>query len=460
MNLTPQQENFISRFSQGEALACRAVAGSGKTTTLVAAFNASAKPKSRSLVLAFNKRNAEELQAKLPAEVTAMTLNALGHRAYVNGTGLRPKLDSRKLWGIWNEHPQSGKLKKYAEEILDLTRLARIIGLSPGVSGKPGPDYALWEAAADDMDLDWSDTFADIAADILGRSTTAALKGTIDFDDQLYIPVLFGLPFPKFDRIAVDEAQDLSLLQHEMVGRAAAAGCQMVAIGDPNQAIYAWRGASSNSFYDLVRKFSLTEAALTASFRCPRAVVREAQKYVPDIEAAGDFEGSVDFSPTMPIPALRKAVLSRYNAPLVDYAFRAIRQGVGVDYKGRDFIKNLKKIHQKYPTPAALAEWLEHEKANKKTEGARQKAEDKYQSLLSLHANGSNKVEEVIAKLAATPQDQALVLSTIHKAKGLEWDDVTFLDYSKLRWEGQEPNCWYVGCTRAKRALHLHTPAK
>jgi superfamily I DNA/RNA helicase len=79
---------------------------------------------------------------------------------------------------------------------------------------------------------------------------------------------------------------------------------------------------------------------------------------------------------------------------------------------------------------------------------------------MSLHANGSDKVAEVIAKLAATPPDKALVLSTIHKAKGLEWDDVTFLDYNQLREGGHERNCWYVGVTRAKKKLTLHLSSR
>jgi superfamily I DNA/RNA helicase len=457
---TEQQKDFILRFSQGESLACRAVAGSGKTTTLVAAFNAAPKAKSRSIVLAFNKRNADELQARLPPGVEAKTLNALGHAAYINGTGLRPKLDARKLWSIWSEHPLSRKLKQHADEILELTKLARVSGLQPGTPGKEKPDFAEWEAQANERDIDWSLPLAEVAADILKQSTQMALKGTLDFDDQLYIPIIFNLPFQKYDRLAVDEVQDLSALQHEMIARSRATNGQMVGVGDPAQAIYAWRGAHDNSFYVFKERFALTDAKLTASFRCPRSVVREAQKYVPDIEAAGNFEGLVISDSAMPIPGLSKTVLARYNSSLVEYAFRAIRQGIGVDYKGRDFVKNLERIHAKYPTPEALKEWKQQELLKKRSENARQKIEDKYASLISLHANGSTRVAEVINKLAGTPPDKALVLSTIHKAKGLEWDDVTFLDYNQLRNEGQERNCWYVGVTRAKKKLTLHTPAK
>jgi hypothetical protein len=43
--------------------------------------------------------------------------------------------------------------------------------------------------------------------------------------------------------------------------RSLAPNGQLTIVGDPNQAIYAWRGASSSSFHDLIEKFYGNQAS-------------------------------------------------------------------------------------------------------------------------------------------------------------------------------------------------------
>ena len=265
---------------------------------------------------------------------------------------------------------------------------------------------------------------------------------------------MYGSPFDRFQCVAVDEAQDLSPLQHQMVARSLRDKGQIVVVGDPNQAIYSFRGASNMSFNQLVERFNLPIMPLTASFRCPRAVVREAQRYVPDIVAASDREGSVLRTLTAPKPRLHSTVLCRFNAPLVALAFRAIKARVSVNYLGRDFLSGLKALHKKHPTPKALTDWFENQKATVRTEGALARATDRFESLMSLHEEGD--VDRALTELLAAPKAEAFTLSTIHKAKGLEWKDVTYLNYHKQTQGDQEDNMRYVGCTRSMDTLTLH----
>jgi hypothetical protein len=44
---------------------------------------------------------------------------------------------------------------------------------------------------------------------VLTDSIRLAYEGQIDFDDQIYMPTLFGGTFPRFPLVMVDEAQDL-----------------------------------------------------------------------------------------------------------------------------------------------------------------------------------------------------------------------------------------------------------
>lgn len=449
-NLTPQQSAIISAFKSGESMAIRSVAGSGKTTTLVECFQ---HAPSSSLSVAFNKRNAEDLASKMPSHVVSKTMNALGHAAWIGHIGKYPKVEADKLFKLLKSAPDYSEIRENTSEILQLVRLAKSFGIKSGWNtGKLDKDF--WLDIADEYDIEDAENLLPYAEWLLIESCKQAFQGLIDFDDQIYMPITYGSPFKKFSCVAVDEAQDLSSMQHEMVRKSLAPGGQLIVVGDPNQAIYAWRGASSNSFQDLIEKFSLSLRNLTVSFRCPRNIVEEAKKYVPDIEAASDMQGSVT-SLTVPIePQPGIAVISRTNAPLIRLAFKSLRKRQAVAYTGKDFLTGLKALNKKYPTIASLEKWKASELAKTDKAAKRVRIEDKFFAMQALHESGN--VVQAIEQLTRTPPGQALTLSTIHKAKGLEWEHVVYLDYAK-EWKGnQESNIKYVGVTRAKQSLVLH----
>ena len=449
---TDQQSAIISAFRQGESFAVRAVAGSGKTTTLVEAFQAA--PAS-ALSIAFNKKIADELASRMPPYVVSKTMNSLGHTAWAKHVGKRLTLDTKKLFNLWDGYPDRKQFNKDdTRDILRLVKIARNAGLASGIYNQPEIDREAWLALADEYDVVDAENLLDPAYWLLQACVTASFRGLIDFDDQIYMPVLFKSPFTRYSCVAVDEAQDLSPLQHQMVMRSLATQGQLIVVGDPNQAIYHFRGASSSSFDDLRINADLKLLPMTKSFRCPRSVVTEAQRYVPDIEAAGDFQGEV-----LPLtgeinPRLRVTVLSRTNAPLIDRAFASLRNGISFNFLGRDFLSGLKALHKKYPSRVALEAWYKAEQLRLKGDGAKARAADRYQSMLTLHASGDP--VKTLEALSSAPKENAFTLSTIHKSKGLEWDEVIYNEYEK-EWTGvQEDNIKYVGVTRAKRKLHLH----
>ena len=83
--------------------------------------------------------------------------------------------------------------------------------------------------------------------------------GAVDFDDLIALPVLILRKHPgtlaqyrkRFRSISVDEVQDINRAQYELVRLLAADGSGLCAIGDPDQSIYAFRGADPGYF----RKF-------------------------------------------------------------------------------------------------------------------------------------------------------------------------------------------------------------
>lgn len=447
-SFTPQQSAVISAIASGESIAARAVAGSGKTTTLIAGLSGTS---AEGIALAFNKRNAEDLQAKLPSgsSITAKTLNALGHRIWSDHLRKRLIVTSDKTADIIKS--RSWKLERDEwSALVRMVSIAKARAISPGILNRPDPDFEEWLAGAQQIDIpdDLFHALAPQALEVLRESCKQAWAGKIDFDDQLYMPVVFNSRFPSFPLVAVDEAQDLSPLQHEMVARLQPK--QLIVVGDPAQAIYAFRGASSSSYHDLVERFSLREMPLTVSFRCPHLIGAEARRYVADFQCvAAAPQGSVQ---TLSEPALTPgAIICRYNAPLIRLAFRAIREGIPIEFLGRDFLAGLKSIAKKAPTQAALDAWLDARLREARTRGAKSRATDQHASLSVIYASGGDPIKH-LEKLSAKTGAR-LILSSVHKAKGLEWSAVTFLEYNPRAEGEQEPNINYVGVTRAQQSL-------
>src|SRR5947208_1100609 len=101
---------------------------------------------------------------------------------------------------------------------------------------------------------------------------------------MVYLPVALGLPVERYDLLLIDEAQDLSRVQQ---GLAKMSGRRLVFCGDDKQSLYGFAGADCDSLPRLTEELSRTPRGvvtlpLTQTRRSSKAVVREAQKYVPD----------------------------------------------------------------------------------------------------------------------------------------------------------------------------------
>lgn len=462
MPFTDEQEAFISVIGTGESCAAEAVAGSGKTTTLVAAL--AAVPHSSGIFLVFNKANATALQSKITRPgYEAKTLNALGHGIWSKKLGKRLTLNSRKTGDNLTTFVNEQKLKLGDGDFIDLCKtisLAKAFAITPGTMNTPAPDFVLLRNAMDERGIEPEllDTYEGLVLEQLKLSYKQAWQGLIDFDDQLYCPVVSKTVFPTIPFVGVDEAQDLSTLQHEMIARLRAE--QRAVIGDPHQAIYAFRGASSESFSELIEKFSLRTLPLTYSFRCPQAVAEYARAFVPHFRAyPTNVQGTVNHTHGVFLKP-STTIIARYNAPLVKLAFEGIRTGVAVNYLGRDFLAGLKTLHKKHPTRDDLGAWFRAKLAKAKTKGAVQRIEDQYNSLMILHGSNSSVEAALTSMMIDSTSGRAVTLSTVHKAKGLEWNEVTYLNSSLDADLGQESNMSYVAVTRTQDTLNLHTSEK
>lgn len=476
---TPEQNEIISAAcNSSENILINALAGAAKTTTLE--LICKALPVQPILSLAFNKRIATEMQKRLPGHVACHTLNAIGHRVWMQAIPRRLTLETKKsyniLKGLVDALPRSQKSEVYESfsDILKLIGAAKLAGYIPeGLStGKPLISCdAFWE----DIDEDLTEVGRDLVDRTLKESITQAYAGLIDFDDQIYMSTLFGGTFPRYGLVLVDEAQDLSALNHAMLEKLVTQ--RLIAVGDPYQSIYAFRGAMTSSMATLQTKFNMREMNLSISFRCPRAIVERARFRAPHmLYPEWAKEGRVDdqtegeerkfwHSELIPDGA---AVICRNNAPLFRLAFALIRAGRGVSIVGSDIGPSLVKALKKLGP-----ETLNEDEANRaidawekeKLQKAKGKATVKDKAeCLRVFVNVGRSLAGAIAYAESIFRSQGPIqLLSGHKSKGLEWDHVFHLDPGRIPSPycvsdeelEQEYNVKYVIETRAKDSLTL-----
>lgn len=106
-------------------------------------------------------------------------------------------------------------------------------------------------------------------------------NNALDFDDLLVktlevfekCPDILLAMQNRFKFILVDEFQDTNIVQYEIVKRLAGIHKNIMAVGDEDQCIYTWRGASPENFKKFSRDFNVTVYRLEENFRSSRNIV-------------------------------------------------------------------------------------------------------------------------------------------------------------------------------------------
>lgn len=470
-----------------DSILINALAGAAKTTTLC--ILAQALPLEPTICVAFNKRIAEEMAKRLPSHVQSSTLNSLGHRVWAQRVGRRLVLNPDKTYDTLREvqNRLTGEDKKALGEaftsILRGVRMAKSLGYVPPefrIISTPLIDAeTLLDILYEQLDVEPDDWMLSIIDQVLEHSIADAFKGIIDYDDQIYMSTLFGGVYPRFPIVLVDETQDLSSLNHRSVELMVAPKGRLIAVGDPHQSIYAFRGAHKGSMQILKERFFMREMNLSISFRCPQAVVKRAQALVPHFRwAEGAAEGVVAHLPDWNEASIPDgaAVICRNNAPLFDLAMRLIRKGRSVKLLGSDIGKGLLAVMRKLgpmtmtskELTEAIGVWRGEQL--EKTHEARHHGIIDRAACMVVFAETGNTLEEALAYAEMLfNADGKVLLMTGHKSKGGEWDICfhlnPFLIPSRHAREAeefgehgpmeQEKNLRYVIETRAKRELYL-----
>lgn len=107
-------------------------------------------------------------------------------------------------------------------------------------------------------------------------------KGLFDYDDLLIETLKLleaGEEFgsKRFSYLFVDEYQDVSPLQFQLILKWNQRGKELFVIGDPDQSIYGFRGADANCFGNLEKQFpDMTKIRLEDNYRSAPAIIRSA----------------------------------------------------------------------------------------------------------------------------------------------------------------------------------------
>lgn len=463
LKLTKEQQDCVAGAIAGQDLKTKAFAGSGKTSTLVAI--AKALPDKRILYLAYNKAIQLDAEKKFPDNVDCKTAHSLAFCRFVAVIGKRLTNNAQRL-NIANTIKYCGITQKYdcsAEEIArKALRLLRIF-----VQSSYSEDYFKRSPKRncitkdEQQEEDIKQYTYEVAYDYWTRCTQIGSELPINHD--IYLK-LYQLSKPNlamlYDVILFDECQDANPVLLDIVINQK---CQKIYVGDEHQQIYAWRGAI-NAFSGLDGE----EYYLSQSFRFGNDVAKLANMILAIKEEKKELKGfskldtkivdNISFPYTSLCRTNGKAIeviLDNLNKDIhlvgnnIKYVVSFLEDGCLL-YKGQ--LKNVKHdLLKGYKSWEALIADYEDSEDKEPNLTLLMNFVERYSDNL-FHTLTKFKNASYVKEASAD-----LVISTVHKAKGREWDNVVIENDFKLseKTGDEDWNLLYVAITRAQKTLCL-----
>jgi len=477
---TDQQEsiwNYVQSMTKNLIILARA--GCGKTFTIVHMLQYFVTM--RVIFIAFNKHIVRELSAKVPHGVAVSTIHGFALKQ-IKRWNPKVTIDDKgeKLRGIIDRYvPDSDENAEIRESITQLTDLAKYNMID-------GSDRHALESLAlhhnitipDSSDYDITKIVTQVIAD------SKAMRNVIDFTDMIWFIFAHSITVETYDRVVADEIQDFNPLQQYIVTKMCGKSGLFIGVGDDRQSIYGFAGADIYSIKNMIAIMSdhggIEVKPLTKTRRCPISHVEYAKMLVADFESMdGAINGTIERMYTDRAIEMINAGdmgLCRTNAPLVSIAYKLIRSGKSVIVKGRDIGKGLLALIRKLKAKTVIElidkaedyrikEIEKLSKRGKKAENQIQAVNDKIATLIAL-TDGKYTINDVKQSIDSLFTDNdpsnSVVLSSIHKAKGLEAKNVYLFNYDRIELKlslpwmlAQEQNCHYIAITRSKENLYL-----
>ncbi|UPW37623.1 putative UvrD-type helicase [Escherichia phage vB_EcoM_ESCO9] len=488
LSFTPTEEQTAIKeaFPDHRFLTIQAKSGSGKTSTLYLLANST---EDRILYLAFNKSMAEEARRKMPPNVECRTLHSicyqfLDHRLRAKLS--RPEGQYVNVAGTGSEIAKKFKINNLIDKRGKTLLTRAMIGLmikqtvgkfefsdDPFISRKHFPSVHLADIKRKGINEHKLITEVVKYAKQLWRERIDPNTDTLmTHDTYVKLFELSGADLG-YDIIFGDEFQDVNPAFLSILRNAKSAK-QVVVVGDEYQSIYQFRGSQN-----MMKETSTygAELPLTACFRFGPKVANIANMILSDKEplrhplvgkgfdtVVGSYKSDVvDY--TKPY-----TIIFRKNLTLLMEAMDRIADGeeIIINVDTRDFISMVDSVNAlrrgdiekvKHETVLPYADWNEFVECAEADPDAKR--------LLNIVVSGkANTIAHTLRTHRNSPTAK-VTLTTAHKSKGLEWDQVIVANdfpsnYDKKtgEWVGLEEaerNLLYVAHTRCVKCLQWNT---
>lgn len=486
MKPSPYQQNiYNATIATNKHLSIQATAGSGKTTTIVQAAKLVPYGK-KAVFLAFNKSIVLELKKKLPPVVDCSTMHSLGSKCiFAFFPGEKTINDNKQIKFI---EPFFKDEKSMRRKWVDIYAIDRLIRLARATMTPAHKDE--FEVLAINYALDVSQKHIDIGVKAMRRfhddnDDPDKWNIYIDFQDMIEMPVRNReIRMPQYDFVFVDEAQDLSKLDQLFINRLVKpiTGRKII-VGDENQSIYGFRGSDPNSFEEFSNAPNTLRLPLSISYRCAKAIVREAKLVYNDIEEFEENEEGIVAKGEVKEIQEGDMVLCRNTRPLIAVFLMLIDQGKKAYIVGKEMEKGLLQLLSQYDSDSRttdikaqldchldrLAEELLSKGFTNPLKHPKYAVLEEKLGILDLLFGKFSLISEVEFFIETVFDDddrEGIRLMTIHKSKGLENERVFIIvEYNKTPLipskyavtedqQRQEKNLRFVSITRAKRELY------
>jgi superfamily I DNA/RNA helicase len=490
-----------------------AVAGSGKTTTLIQSLEIIPDDKSV-LFLAFNKSISEEISKRVPKNkyIDVKTVHSFGYSVLSSNieTVIEPDkyrlvyknvinflsgkdLESIKQYNFDKEHiSYIESIKKFmnGKDLYD-TNFRNNVNKLVNLSRLHFIDFETFSIGVSELkmismknSIESNDYECEVSWYI--SKLGIYVNNIIDYTDMIFLPNVLKFNVPKYDFVFIDECQDLNTCQRLLMLQSIKPETgRFIAVGDPKQSIYIFAGADSESYEKLRQLPNTKELPLSVTYRCGKEIINQV-KHINPLIKAHTKNGVGEVLETFSYLDIEDGdmVLCRNTFPIVSLCINLLCKGrkayiigsdIGLSLK--NMIKNCEKITEKFSMENVISR-LNHEVEKmiekikiKNGISYREASEEttimlfreKIQIIQALSEDIEDPlvVMEKIDKIFSDKNQQGVCLSNIHKSKGLESNRVFILHRelmpsrrATLPWEiEQENNLIYVAYTRAKKTL-------
>lgn len=495
MNPTVEQTNAVALASTGVSMKLIAFAGAGKTSTLILIARALGTQNKRGLYLAFNKGIASEAANKLPNNVQVSTFHSLAYRNtpdWLTNKLRMPVLSPNEFIRRFQLRPipvtaydfnKAGV--KRVSIIKKISGFEQMLIIDKGLkvfmnSSSKAPAERHVRAAVDELfeRVDFNDkNFLASRLFVIMRNIWMDYinpEGKIGLGNNHGVYLKYwALSEPKInaDFILFDEAQDADPI---MIGVLLKQVCPVIYVGDAHQQIYGWLGA-----VNVMQKLDVPARHLTQSFRFGDNLAQYAQPILNYLGESNQFKGlkgpgvtQIDETNTKPKDL--SVVLCRTNMGALEVMMEYASSGLFALPKNLDLkhtISMLEAIRAFEQNPASqknhsvlkgFKDFQELTKYNEEFYGDQAISpylkiynEYEYRDIQNMLARCNNQSKQ---------DDWAFEVTTAHRSKGLEWDNVMLhsdfndqffnKDKSPKDANDEEYRLLYVAITRARKKLY------